>query len=136
MKKYLSLFLIVVMLLAIGTPYGAVAEEESKNEGSRDHEHTYSSVNQVVDGWIYHTCSVHVQRIKNTGTCTTCGQTNTWYTKGNLSIQESHNKTLYSSSCDGVMITKIYDCTECGRYQCKSHCPAGPHTGLCPYLPV
>lgn len=138
MKKSLSLMLVILFLFSLGFPYGVVAEEEKHVEGTRDHEHSIivSTIVTVRDGWTPYNYLYHVYRYRNTGTCSTCGQTVTWYTKGDYSTRADHvNPTQISATCNGTFQTLTYTCTACGQYQRIKRCPAGPHTGPCPLIP-
>ncbi|MBR4436050.1 MAG: hypothetical protein IKZ82_05750 [Clostridia bacterium] len=154
MKKFVSLFLIAVLCIAVLPLQAFAAEDHVHSEECSRTDHVKEDVyaervlvctcsNPVLDGstivtiedrYISHNNSYHKMRYKNVGLCLICSKTATVYTYGPLM---SHNWSVYDGSCNGTMQTLQYSCRLCnGHKTVQKNCPGGPHIGGCNYLPV
>lgn len=140
MKKFFSILLAALMLLAIVPAYRIVAEEEHV-EGTQAHNHSVppDSVVTERDGWAYYNGTYHVFRYRHTGICITCGNIVIMYTKGAYpGTRQEHHDVVISASCNGSLQTRDYVCRP-GCYNKRSReikCPGAPHSDPCGYLPV
>lgn len=142
MKKFVSLFLVAVLCIAVLPLQAFAAEDHVHSEECSHVEHSKGCSHPVIiveqtdpDGYMIVGNDGHKQRYKNSGTCAICHKPAVKYTYGAL---QAHNWSIYAASCDGTMQTLQYHCRTCGggHKSDPKPCPAGPHTGGCPVLPV
>lgn len=138
MKKILSIVLVMLLLFVAIPSYGVADNNGSRDKGSKDHEHYFDFANTVTEpvGYVPYNEPYHRMKYKNTCQCSYCDLTSTWYTYGS---PVAHNgiQVVQMATCDGTWQKHYGICTTCGDYGYKRvRCPAAPHTGLCPYLPV
>lgn len=156
MKKFVSLFLVAVFCIAM-LPLQAFAagDHVHSEECSRtDHvkEDAYAEralvctcaygptleANTIITydvGYKSHDNDFHKKWYILEGTCSICHKVGHIETYGPL---KSHNWVVYDASCNGTMQTLQYHCRTCGggHKSDPKPCPAGPHTGGCPVLPI
>ena len=143
MKKIVSLFLVVMLCLTMipvqtfAAEGDLHAEECVHVEQSKGCNHPTMIITQTEPaGYVSVGNNGHKQRFKNSGICAVCYQPVVGYTYGPL---ESHaESSIYAAECDGTWQTHYCHCPTCGGNDTirRVRCPAGPHTGLCPVLPV
>lgn len=143
MKKFVSLFLVVLLCLAMIPMQAFAAESNSHAEDCTRAEQSKGCTHpQIIiyetnpDGYVSVGSSGHKLRYKHSGICTLCGQPAFKYTYGPL---EAHAApSVYAAECDGTWQTHHCRCPICKGNETirRVRCPVGPHTGLCPALPV
>ena len=156
MKKFVSLFLVVALCITV-FPLQTFATEDcvhpekcSHTDHVKEDAHTEralvctcsnpvldgSTIVTTNDGYVSHNSNYHKMRYKHTGLCLICGKTATVYTYGPLVAHAT--SIIYAAECDGTWQTHYCHCPTCGGNDTirRVRCPAGPHTGLCPVLPV
>ena len=143
MKKFVSLFLVVVLCLltvpmqAFALESDLHAEEHTQAEQTRGCSHPEIIVYETnPDGYVSVGSNGHKMQYKHSGICTSCNQTASMYTYGAL---EAHaTPSIYAAECNGTWQPHHYYCRPCGGNETirQIRCPAGPHTGGCTVLPV
>lgn len=87
---------------------------------------------------IYRTTQTCDSYWKETRTCTKCGRVEVVRYYYTVSDKHTNYKNIYRASCDGTTQTWIWKCNSCLKdgFNSTYRCPAGPHRGGCPALPV
>lgn len=139
MKKIVSIFLVVMLCLLLVPMQTSASESVEHVEEAKGHTHVYPLENtkhRAEYRTYQNSSSQHQTRTRYSIKCLYCSEEFVWYTSWEL---ENHApSSIYAAECDGTWQTHHYHCRLCGGNETinRVKCPAGPHTGLCPVLPV
>ncbi|MBR4436048.1 MAG: hypothetical protein IKZ82_05760 [Clostridia bacterium] len=138
MKKFVSLLLVAVLCIAVLPLQAFAAVSDEHVDEPKGHTHVIRPqdiVTKPLNTYVHHDDTNHKMVYVNSVKCKECGALLTWNSYGAPVLHD--RISVYSASCDGTWQKHYGTCLTCNGYGYKRvKCPAGPHTGACPYLPV
>lgn len=140
MKKFLSLILAVVMIMAMTVPVFAATEDEVAPCAVTCTSHTVNNPINTEYEYEYIKSGDGPNCLRITITYYECGNCHKIFSKPTAETAVSHVKTPVDASCNGTYQTVKYNCYHCGGYYYTDPyvpCGGAVHTpGNCRWLPV